>query len=252
MHRPFKKCKHTSGLTLLEILVAVSIFSILMSAMVHFFWSGKQAYLALKDEGAVFKDSELTAHIFERDLNDIYIWNDLYLFATAEHIYFYRRQSAGQQSIARIDYLVESHYTAEGQAYALDRYETPFPGDARKKLESKNQFLCVGKDFSGIECQWLVKTSLTPEELKLQNEQKSDNPEIFQKDFKWRWMKQWKFKRLPVAFRLIVRKPPLNEIEVFSGFLTPLSGILAEEEPPMQLTDDILKKKDLWFHEETV
>lgn len=168
-----KRLSFSKAFTLLEVVLAVSLWSVILSLLCHFFFLGKKAKERLAFQDSHFEDNERAFEIFGKDLERMLFWQNRWIQDGGHGLEFVAR--GGQGGLCRIHYR-RTENAEVGFSFCLERIETPF-GEEKEK---NSGFLLV-KEAMDVAWEW----------LEAGGKEKTSN-----------WKKEWASPNRPLACRL--------------------------------------------------
>jgi prepilin-type N-terminal cleavage/methylation domain-containing protein len=114
--------------TLIELLLCVSILSMVLASLFAYFHAGKRAFLEVRKRIEFEFPEQRLFELFGRDLAGFVAWRDRGLVLAADRLYFHVRVPG--ESIHRIDYVLRQGYRKGKPAWDVVRERRPaFPED---------------------------------------------------------------------------------------------------------------------------
>jgi prepilin-type N-terminal cleavage/methylation domain-containing protein len=227
----FKQTK--KAFTLVEILLTVTLLTIITATLYSFFSSGKIVYNRLKNNQIRYEPSNEFFQILRKDLIQLIQWNEISMVLNAEKLYFFRKNDNEYGKISKIEYRFIKGYEGNDKVTSVMRMEKVFPFDNNEKTYgiSKNILLKNCKKFS---CSLLgkVKKEISDEEMDDFEEDEKKEESYILKIFP-----KWKFNEFPIALEIRFQNNSNDPIH-FKEWIPQCRYINIEEIPTLSIPKD--------------
>ncbi|EKD27014.1 MAG: hypothetical protein ACD_79C00925G0003 [uncultured bacterium] len=195
--------------TLIELILTVSIFVVVASALYNFFYTGKKVYKRLEEFGKKNSEANNFYWIFKRDISNIVLWNNYTMALKAGEIYFHVLDNTSLGKVKRIDYVLRERYFESGKVKDVERIERTLP--IQKEVNVKAlQGVVLLKNCKTFNFKVLAKALLPEQET---DEDKDE--EVLKKDVqKVIELPEWEEKSFPLAVKLEIEQAE-KPLEIF-------------------------------------
>lgn len=188
------------GFTLIEVLLSISILTLIAAALLNFFYTGKLAYRKIDEYNKKETPAGELFQILSRDLASLIQWNDQWLMLNEKCLSFHKGNEEGQGEICRVDYLFKQHYEDDKKVYDLERREVvyPYPKEEETIKPRSNVVLIQGCETISIRLLAMMKSAGSE-----QNDFTKSRG--FSEINKMMAFSKWEFKESPLAVQIKIK-----------------------------------------------
>lgn len=119
--------KLINAFTLIELILSVSILTIIAASLFGFFHSGKMIYKRIQDRQNKNSSVNNFFQIIQRDVEHIINWQNCYMVLNSERLYFYTSNEDSMGQISRVDYIIKQSYKNSTYSNNIERIERIYP-----------------------------------------------------------------------------------------------------------------------------
>jgi prepilin-type N-terminal cleavage/methylation domain-containing protein len=206
------------GFTLIEVLLSISILTLIAATLLNFFYTGKLAYRKLDEYSKKETPAQELFQIIRRDLAGLQLWDDQWMVLNEKGLSFHKATEQGQGEICRVDYLPKERYEGDKKVYDIERREILYPYPKEEdSLKPRSKFMVI-QGCDSISIRLLAMMKLPKSE---QNDPKNTpgNPE----ERKMMAFSKWEFKASPLALQIKIKLNENEPVQKWLGWL-PLVG----------------------------
>jgi len=199
--------KTKNSFTLLELLIATILLSVITTSLYNFFFSGKQVYQRIH---AHEKNQQPFLHLtalFQKDISSLVAWKTITLVGQQSSLYLNRESSYSPKKILHITYDLKERYQESTKVYDLQRHEMVVPLPEEKHRAPKETFTVLS-DITSLQFEYLTRVSnpsdddISPTEEDFDfDEDTPENPTPAIEKVTTQWIDTWKESYTPIAVR---------------------------------------------------